>query len=117
MVGEIEPEPVGVLGEQLGEHPLEVEQRARREVVAGGGLQVDPVESWQIGNTAERDHDPGFVGLLDVAAPELVHPGQQVGLTPAGQGDLEHELRLSSGKSIGRSEVAVAEALQLGGQA
>ena len=49
VVGEVEPDPVGVLGEQRVEHRLEVAQAAGCEVVALGRLDVEGVERREVG--------------------------------------------------------------------
>ena len=59
-----------------------------------GGLHVDLVERGQVRGIALADRDPGLGGLLDVAPPELVEPGEQVRLGAPGKGDLEHIARL-----------------------
>ena len=41
VAGEVEPDPVGILGGQRVDMLLEVRQRAGREVVALGGLDVE----------------------------------------------------------------------------
>ena len=49
MVGEPEPDPVGVLGGERVDHGAEVGQRPRREVVALGGVDVERVERLEVG--------------------------------------------------------------------
>ena len=44
VAGEVEPDPVGLLGAERVEHGLEVAQRPRGEVVALGGVDVELVE-------------------------------------------------------------------------
>ena len=94
--------PVVVLGQQRVVHRLEVGQRARGEVVAVGGVDIEVVEGLEVGDVAPGDLDTGLVGLLDVATPLLVHPGQHLGLgawagllATCDERDLEVELRLS----------------------
>ena len=70
--GQVEPHPVRVLAVERVPHPLEVRQRARPEVVALGGDLVELLPHRQV-VVAALDHlDAGLLGLLDVAAPQLV---------------------------------------------
>ena len=46
------------------------------------------------------DLDAELGGLLDVASPQLVHAGQYVVRRPAGERELEDELRLASGEAV-----------------
>ena len=75
VLGQVDPHPVGRLGVQGVPHGREVAQRAWREVVPVGGLQVDGVEGGQVGSGSDAHAHPGLRGLLDVAPPQLVHPG------------------------------------------
>ena len=117
--GEVEPDPVRLLGEQRGEHRLEVGQRPRGEVVPLGGVHVQLVEQRQVGRGAVGDLDAGLGGLLDVAAPLLVHPGQHVLLRArravrGAQRDLEVVLRLAGGEPALDGLRPPAELLELG---
>ena len=74
-------------------------------MVAFGGFQVDVVEPGQVGAFPPGDRHAEFVGLLDVAAPQLVHAleqllvgqGRSLGV---GQAQLVVELRLSGGEAV-----------------
>ena len=113
--GEVEPEPVGVLAAQgVGHHP-EVGQPARGEVVALGGVHVEVVEQLEVAllvtaPAAGAELDARLGRLLDVAAPELVHPGQHVVLGAAGQRDLEDGLRLPEREPPRRCPAAASPA-------
>ena len=48
MAGEVEPDPVGVLGAQRLGHGPEVRPAARGEVVALGGVHVEVVEELEV---------------------------------------------------------------------
>ena len=118
VAGEPDLDAVGVLGGEGVVHRLEVGQRARGEVVALGGVDVEVVERLEVGAVAERDLDAGLVGLLDVAPPELVHPGEDVGLRArlpvlVDQRDLEVELRLPGGEAALRRLLLPAQLVQL----
>ena len=80
VAGQPHLDPVRVLGRERVVHRLEVGQRARGEVVALGGVDVEVVEGLEVLAVTARHLDAGLVGLLDVAAPQLVHAGQHVGL-------------------------------------
>ena len=99
--GEPQLDPVGVLGGQRLDHGVEVAERARGEVVALGGVHVEVVERLEVvGRRAAGDLDALLRGLLDVAAPLLVHAGEDVGLRPCAavamtERHLEDVLRLA----------------------
>ena len=99
VAGEVETDAVGLLGAERVEHGLEVGQRARREVVARRGVRVELVEGLEVGAGAVLDLDPQLGGLLDVAAPLLVHALEYVVLAACcalgvDERDLEVVLRL-----------------------
>jgi hypothetical protein len=95
---EVEPDPVGVLGAEGRVHLPEVAERPRGEVVACRGLRVEGVERRQVVRCPHPDGDARLGGLLDVAPPELVHPGEDVVCRPARQGQLEDEAWLPGGE-------------------
>lgn len=72
VTGEVEPHPVGVLTVEGRPHALEVRQRAGPEVVAQSGDLVQPLPLLQVLVAALDDLDARLLGLLDVAAPQLV---------------------------------------------
>ena len=118
VAGQPDLDAVGVLGGEGVVHRLEVGQRARGEVVALGGVDVEVVERLEVGAVAERHLDAGLVGLLDVAPPELVHPGEDVGLRArlpvlVDQRDLEVELRLPRGEAALRRLLLPPQLVQL----
>ena len=120
VAGGVEPDPVGVLGAERLDHGAEVGQRARREVVALGGVHVEVVEGLEVGldvDAASSDLDALLGGLLDVAPPELVHPGEHVGLGATGERDLEDVLRLAGGEAALDGLRPPAELGQLGDDA
>ena len=100
VVGQVEPDPVGVLGQQRGEHGLEVRQRPRGEVVPLSRLHVERVELRPDLDAALRDLDSGLGRLLDVAPPQLVHPGQQLLRRLGRERELEHKPRLAGGEAL-----------------
>ena len=104
MPREVERDSARVLGGHRAPHALEVREPARREPVSDRGLDVHLVERREVVEAAVLDDHAGLVGLLDVAAPELVEAGQQVGLGAAGEGHLEDVARLDvaeSGAGVG----------------
>jgi len=76
--GQVDAHPVGFLGVEGVPHGFEVGQPAAGEVVAFGGFQVDAVEPGQVGAFPPGDRHTQLVGLLDVAAPQLIHALQQL---------------------------------------
>ena len=95
VVGEVEPDPVGGLGGEGPEHRGEVRDRPRREVVPARGDEVQLVEGRQVLGGAMGDDDTRLRRLLDVAAPQLVHPGEDgVGIA-VGERELEDVPRLA----------------------
>jgi hypothetical protein len=115
VAGQVEPDPLGVLGAHRREHGLEVAQRPGREAVALGGVDVEVVERLQV--LTDRDLDALLGRLLDVAAPELVHAPEQVVLGPAGQWNLIGELRLPGPEAVLRALRQRAGVPELAGHA
>ena len=126
VLGGEERDAVGVLGAEGGEHRREVAQRARGEVVALGGVDVEVVELLErpvelVGGDATGD-DALLGGLLDVAAPLLVHAREHVVLGArlalgGAQRDLEVVLRLAGGEPALGDQRLPAELAQLGDDA
>jgi len=113
VLGEVQRDPGRVLGAQGGPHPLEVGQAAGGEPITGRGLDIDLVERGKVAGIALADGDPGLRGLLDVAPPELVEPGQQLGLRAPREGHLEHVARLHVAESgSGRGLLGPSHGLQ-----
>ena len=118
VVGEPQHEPVRLLGPHRLGHGAEVPERPGREVVALGRVRVEVVERLEVRRVAPRDDHAGLVGLLDVAAPLLVHARQQVGLG-ARAAVLAHERDLEVVAGLAGREAAVgaleppAEVVQL----
>ncbi len=112
VTGQVEHETVGLLGGQGVPHALEVRQRSRGEVIALGGLGIHAMELRQVAALAADDLDAGLGGLLDVAAPLLVHAGEDVGFRAADERDLEVELRLPGGEPVLGGDLLPAEAAE-----
>src|SRR5689334_21698092 len=110
-------DPVRLLGVHGVDHGLEVRQRPRGEVVALGGVRVEVVERLEVGRLAPGDLDPLLGGLLDVAAPLLVHARQHFALGLSGQRDLEVVRRLAGREAALDRDLAPAETFERAHQA
>src|SRR5687767_4819389 len=78
------------------------------------GLDVEPVELGQIINGATVHDDSGLGGLFDVAAPQLVHPSQQLVGRPPSDRKLEDETWLPGSETLllfRRSPAELAESV------
>lgn len=109
VLGEVDADPIGILRREGGVHRLEVGEPARGEAVALGGLDVGAVEGRQVGRVSDADLDAVLRGLLDVAAPRLVHAGEHVGLGAARERHLEDVLRLAGREAVVGAEVPEAQ--------